>query len=87
MSKEAMASLEDGIMRASYDEKLSLLVFIATQVKNAAPNSDAAKPSGSEDTTDVKPVIKRELHLGGWEKGFWIADDFDETPECMKAYT
>lgn len=25
--------------------------------------------------------------LGGLEKGFWIADDFDETPDCLSEYT
>lgn len=78
MSEEALKSLEAQIAATTYDEKLSLLLFMAKQMK-----ADRAI-SKDDKSNNTKP--KRELHLGGWEKGFWIADDFDETPDCMKAY-
>lgn len=77
MSSEALKSLEMQIAAATYDEKLSLLLFMAEKMKE---DRGIKKDS-------IPPVQKkRDLQLGGLEEGFWIADDFDETPDCMAAY-
>ena len=38
----------------------------------------------SQKTNSNEPGFKRQL--GGLEEGFYMAPDFDETPECFKEY-
>lgn len=71
MSDVLLSQIENQIATVSYDEKLSLLFFIANKLNG-------------NNQVKQKKVAKRVL--GGLEKGFWIADDFDETPECFKEY-
>ena len=38
----------------------------------------------SQKTNSSEPGFKRQL--GGLEDGFYMAPDFDETPDCFKEY-
>jgi hypothetical protein len=38
----------------------------------------------SQKTNTNEPVFKRQL--GGLEEGFYMAPDFNETPDCFKEY-
>jgi hypothetical protein len=38
----------------------------------------------SQKTNSSESVFKRQL--GGLEEGFYMAPDFDETPDCFKEY-
>lgn len=71
MSAIAMTQIKQEIKSSSYEEQISLLAFIADLLKEKVQPKKSSEP-------------KRKL--GGLEKGFWIADDFDETPECFKEY-
>lgn len=63
--------IEKKLEKISYSEKIKVLKFLADNISNE-----------KFDKKD-EPINRK---LGGYEKGFWIADDFDETPECMRAY-
>lgn len=71
MSTIAMTQIKQEIKSSSYEEQISLLAYIADLLKEKIQPKEISSP-------------KRKL--GGLEKGFWIADDFDETPECFKEY-
>ena len=45
---------------------------------------DKVKKLLSQKTNSNELVFKRQL--GGLEEGFYMAPDFDETPECFKEY-
>lgn len=70
MSYDAMVS---SIETLTYEEQVNLMSVILQAIKKRGV---AEKKSQSS--------LKRTL--GDLEKGFWISDDFDETPECMKDY-
>lgn len=71
MSSFVMSKMQQEIKSATYEEQVSLLAFIADLLKEKIQPQKSIKP-------------KRKL--GGLEKGFLIADDFDETPDCFKEY-
>lgn len=71
MASILVSQLKDQILSISLNEKLELLSFIENALK-------------SSNCIPSKKSTKRVL--GGLEKDFWIASDFDETPECFKDY-
>lgn len=71
MSNQALIQMQQQLQSASYEEQVSMLSFIADLLKKKIQPQKKLQP-------------KRKL--GGLEKGFWIADDFDETPDCFKDY-
>lgn len=73
MSDIALAEIKSKIETSTYEEQVDLLGYIAGLLKNE-------KPVQNEN------VLQPKRKLGGLEKGFWIADDFDETPDCFKDY-
>lgn len=75
MSTLVLTEVKQKIQSATYEEQISILSFIEDLLKTR---------NHSQDSTVKSSVPERKL--GGLEKGFWIADDFDETPECFKDY-
>lgn len=66
-----MTQIENHINQFSFEEQLHLLAFIANKVN-----------INSEKTSTKTP--KRTA--GGLTGKFWMADDFDETPDCFKTF-
>ena len=66
-----MAQVENQINLFSFEQQLQLLVYIANKVNMRAVATQANKPKRS---------------AGGLTGRFYIADDFDETPDCFKEY-
>lgn len=71
MSNQALIQMQQQLQSASYEEQVSMLSFIADLLKKKIQPQKKLQPKHK---------------LGGLEKGFWIADDFDETPDCFKDY-
>ncbi len=69
-----MAQVEDQVKQFSLDEQLHLLAYIANIMKSR--------------TSSIPPVTKGQTkrHAGGLTGDFYMADDFDETPDCFKEY-
>ncbi|MBQ3800333.1 MAG: DUF2281 domain-containing protein [Treponema sp.] len=70
-----MAQVENQVKLFSLDEQLHLLAYIANTMKSRASST-------------VLPVTKGQTkrHAGGLTGDFYMADDFDETPDCFKEY-
>ncbi len=68
----AMDYIEKQIKLFSLKEKLQLLAYIANNVNL------------SEKELSVANAPRRSS--GGLTGKFWMADDFDETPDCFKEY-
>ena len=66
-----MTQIENQINQFSFEEQLHLLAFIANKVNIS-----------SEKTSTKTP--KRTA--GGLTGKFWMADDFDETPDCFMTF-
>ena len=66
-----MTQIENQITQFSFEEQLHLLAFIANKV-NISSGKSSAK------TTKHSP--------GGLTGKFWMAEDFDETPDCFKTF-
>ena len=66
-----MTQIENQITQFSFEEQLHLLAFIANKVNISSEKSSAK-------------TIKRSP--GGLTGKFWMAEDFDETPDCFKEY-
>ncbi len=67
-----MAQVENQVNLFSFEEQLHLLAYIANKVN-----------LHSNTTTQKK---KQKRSAGGLTGKFYMADDFDETPECFKEY-
>ncbi len=70
MASLALSEIENKIKSVSYEEQLALFSFIGNLLKKN-------KNEKSE---------KFQRKLGGLENNFWISEDFDETPNCLKDY-
>ena len=68
-----LTNMETQILNYSLEEQINLMIFLANVIKQ---KNTAAVSKGK--------VFTRKL--GGLEEGFWMADDFDDTPECFKDY-
>lgn len=70
---DALAYVENKILEFSFEEQLTLLSYLTETInkKSAVFLSDGKAFS--------RP-------LGGLEEGFFMAHDFDETPDCFKEY-
>ena len=66
-----MTQIENQITQFSFEKQLHLLAFIANKVNISSEKS-------STKTTKRSP--------GGLTGKFWMAEDFDETPDCFKEY-
>ena len=67
-----MAQVENQVNLFSFEEQLHLLAYIANKVNmRSAENVQSKKPKRT---------------AGGLTGRFWLADDFDETPDCFKEY-
>lgn len=67
-----MAQVESQVNLLSFEEQLHLLAYIANRVDmRSKENVQAKKPKRT---------------AGGLTGKFWMADDFDETPDCFKEY-
>lgn len=76
VGKEASMSYDSivtEILSMSAEKRWNLLMEIASSLQPAT-NCSAQN----------KKRAKRKL--GGFEEGFFMADDFDKTPECFKEY-
>ncbi len=67
-----MAQVEKQVDFFSFEEQLHLLAYIANKVKMRSAASVQSK--------------KPKRTAGGLTGTFWMADDFDETPDCFKEY-
>lgn len=72
MSYDAMVSSVDTL---TYEEQVNLMSVILQAIK---------KHGNSDIESSKNDSAKRTL--GGLEQGFWISEDFDETPDCLKDY-
>ena len=70
---EALIYIENKIHDFSFEEQLSLLSYLTEAINRKA----AALIPGE------KPFSRP---LGGLEEGFFMAEDFDDTPDCFKEY-
>ena len=66
-----MTQIENQITQFSFEEQLHLLAFIANKVNISSEKSSAKTKKRSP---------------GGLTGKFWMAEDFDETPDCFKEY-
>ena len=66
-----MTQIENQIAQFSFEEQLHLLAFIANKVNISSEKSSAKTKKRSP---------------GGLTGKFWMAEDFDETPDCFKEY-
>ena len=73
MSDAALADFENSIDILSRAQLRKMLALILRRLFTF--NSKTAK-----NTT------RFSRKLGGLEKDFWIADDFDKTPDCLSEY-
>ena len=71
-----MAQVENQIKLFSLEEQLHLIAYIANMVN---------PPSSLQVPSEKNGSAKR--HAGGLTGDFYMADDFDETPDCFKEYT
>ena len=66
-----MTQIENQISQFSFEEQLHLLAFIANKV----------------NISSEKTCTKTQKRTAGGLTGkFWMADDFDETPDCFKTF-
>lgn len=66
-----MTQIENQITQFSFEEQLHLLAFIANKVNISSEKSSAKTKKRSP---------------GGLTGKFWMAEDFDETPDCFKTF-
>ena len=66
-----MTQIENQIAQFSFEEQLHLLAFIANKVNIISEKSSAKTKKRSP---------------GGLTGKFWMAEDFDETPDCFKTF-
>ena len=66
-----MTQIENQIAQFSFEEQLHLLAFIANKVNISSEKSSAKTKKRSP---------------GGLTGKFWMAEDFDETPDCFKTF-
>lgn len=74
--KEAAMSYDSivaEIMALPTDKQWNLLMMLVSSLQ---PSEERSSPK--------KGCVKRKL--GGYESGFSMAPDFDETPDCFKEY-
>ncbi len=67
-----MAQVEKQVNLFSFEEQLHLLAYIANKV--------------NENSVAAPKTSKPKRTAGGLNGKFYMADDFDETPECFKDY-
>ncbi len=67
-----MAQVENQVKMFSFEEQLHLLAYIANIMNISAPLATAQK--------------KNRRQPGGLTGKFYMAEDFDETPDCFKEY-
>ena len=70
----SMEQVEKQVDLFSLEEQLQLLAYIANMVRKRS------------DGTSSTPSQKTKRQAGGLTGKFWMADDFDETPDCFKEY-
>lgn len=68
-----LKNMETQIMDYSLEDQINLMAYLANIIKQKTTS-----------TTSAEKRFTRKL--GGLEDGFWMADDFDETPDCFKEY-
>ena len=70
----SMKQVENQVKLFSLEEQLHLLAYIANTI--------------SERNTNIEKSVsqKTKRHAGGLSGKFWMAYDFDETPDCFKDY-
>ena len=66
-----MTQIENQITQFSFEKQLHLLAFIANKVNISSEKSSAKTKKRSP---------------GGLTGKFWMAEDFDETPDCFKTF-
>ena len=66
-----MTQIENQITQFSFEEQLHLLAFIANKVNISSEKSSAKTKKRSPGRLTGK---------------FWMAEDFDETPDCFKTF-
>ena len=66
-----MTQIENQITQFSFEEQLHLLAFIANKVNISSEKSSAKTKKRSP---------------GGLTGKFWMAEDFDEPPDCFKTF-
>ena len=66
-----MTQIENQITQFSFEEQLHLLAFIANKVNISSEKSSAKTKKRSP---------------GGLTGKFWMAEDFDETPDCFMTF-
>ena len=67
-----MAQVKSQVNLFSFEEQLQLLAYIANKVNMCATTGTQTK--------------KTKRSAGGLTGRFYMADDFDETPDCFKEY-
>ena len=65
-----MAQVENQVNLFSFEEQLHLLAYIANKVS----------------ARSAVPAKKKKRTAGGLTGKFFMAEDFDETPDCFKEY-
>ena len=73
-----LANMETQIMTFSLEEQIRFMAYLA----NIIQQKSELKYSESTQKITKKPI----RHLGKWKGQIWMADDFDETPECFEEY-
>ncbi|MBR6198685.1 MAG: DUF2281 domain-containing protein [Spirochaetales bacterium] len=68
-----LTNIETQITNYSLEELINFMAYLANVIKQKTIAASANEKQFSRK-------------LGGLEDGFWMADDFDETPECFKDY-
>ena len=71
---------------AALEQKLRLVpeseFDFVSQILDFVLSRNSQKNSVKTKQEEAKPMRK----LGQWKGQVWIADDFDETPDCFKEY-
>ena len=79
------ATVEDKIAEISPQYRGELLAFIDYLIFRQ--RNSAAANRGSRKVASSTRRKARGRTLGGFDKGFFMAPDFDEPLECFKEYT
>ncbi|MBP5707106.1 MAG: DUF2281 domain-containing protein [Spirochaetales bacterium] len=64
------------------EDQISFMAYLANIIKQRTEKKHSENDVVNSNIKSDKPI----RNLGKWRGQIWMADDFDETPDCFEEY-
>ena len=77
-----LTSMKTQITDWTLEEQISFMAYLANIIKQRTEKKHSENDVINNNIKSDKPI----RNLGKWHGQIWMADDFDEIPDCFKEY-